>query len=88
MKNSQIIKSTININAANFEALKEMVNNQFVGSMTEGINKGIEMLVKEYERNQYAIGMEKAMNDPAFIERTMKCQNEFDAIELEVDGEW
>jgi len=88
MKNSQMVKSTINISAANFEALKNMVNNQFVGSMTDGINKGIEMLIKEYERNQYAIGMEKAMNDPRFIERTMQCQKEFDSIDSEVDGEW
>jgi len=88
MKNSQMVKSTINISATNFEALKVMVNNQFVGSMTEGINKGIEMIIKEYERSQYALGMEEAIKDPKFIDRTMQCQKEFDSISSEVEGEW
>lgn len=38
------------------------------------------MIQKEYERSQYALGMDEAANDPKFIERTMQCQKEFDSI--------
>ena len=41
MANPTMVKSTINISTVNFEELKNLVSEQAISSMTEGINLGI-----------------------------------------------
>ena len=88
MANPTMVKSTINISAQNFEELKKLVCEQAISSMTEGINMGIEMLVKEKRRELYQKQMSEAANDKDYIDRTMNTQREFDKIDMEVSGQW
>ena len=88
MADINMVKSTINITSNNFEALKALVNEKAISSMTEGINLGVELLVKEKRREMYKKQMEEAAKDKRFIKRTTEVQNEFDKIDMEVSGEW
>ena len=88
MADINMVKSTINITSNNFEALKTLVNEKAISSMTEGINLGVELLVKEKRREMYKKQMEEAAKDKSFIKRTTEVQNEFDKIDMEVSGEW
>ena len=45
--------------------------------MTEGINHGVEMLVKEKRREFYTKQMAEAAKDKAFLERTLESQRDF-----------
>ena len=83
MANSTMVKSTINITLVNFEELKELVSKNVISSMTEGINLGVEMLIKEKRRELYAKKMAEAAKDKAFLERTLGSQRDFDRIESE-----
>ena len=83
-----MIKSTINISANNFDELKKLVADKVISSMTEGINLGIEMLIKEKKRELYYKQMEEASKDKDYIERTLGVQKEFDKIDKGVPGEW
>ena len=88
MADINMVKSTINITSNNFEALKALVNEKAISSMTEGINLGVELLVKEKRREMYKKQMEEAAKDKSFLERTISVQKEFDKIDMEVSGEW
>ena len=88
MADINMVKSTINITSNNFEALKALVNEKAISSMTEGINLGVELLVKEKRREMYKKQMEEASKDKSFLKRTTEVQNEFDKIDMEVSGEW
>ena len=82
------VKSTVNIQTAYFEELKNLVSEKAIASMTEGINLGIGMLIREKRKETYMKQMEEAAKDRDFIERTMKAQCEFDKIDAEVSGQW
>ena len=84
----QYIKTTINIKSEYKQQLNELVDRKIIASTTDGINQGIELLLKEKKKQQYINEMEKAALDKSFIERTMNSQNEFDAIEMENFEEW
>lgn len=88
MAKSTMVKSTINITLVNFEELKELVSKNVISSMTEGINLGVEMLIKEKRRELYVKKMAEAAKDKAFLERTLGSQRDFDRIESEVSGQW
>ena len=88
MANPTMVKSTINISAINFEELKSLVSEQAISSMTEGINLGIEMLIKEKRREIYQKEMSEAANDKDFLDRTLNSQHDFDQIDTEVSGQW
>ena len=88
MADYNMVKSTINISVNNFNSLKELVSTKEIGSMTEGINLGIEMLIKEKRRESYAKQMEAAARDKEFLKRTLEVQKEFDKIDTGVSEEW
>ena len=88
MAKEKMIKSTINISASNYEKLKCLVASNLISSMTDGINIGIDLLIKEKEKEEYEKMMSEAMNDKDFVERTIKVGKEFDLIEGEAPGEW
>lgn len=88
MANTAMVKSTINISSVNFEELKNLVSENVISSMTEGINLGVEMLIKEKRKELYAKQMSEAAKDKAFLERTLAAQRDFDKIDAEVSGHW
>lgn len=88
MADINMVKSTINITSNNFEALKALVSEKAISSMTEGINLGLELLIKEKRREMYKKQMEEAAKDKNFLARTIEVQKEFDKIDAEVSGEW
>lgn len=88
MANTAMVKSTINISSVNFEELKNLVSENVISSMTEGINLGVEMLIKEKRKELYAKQMAEAAKDKAFLERTLGAQRDFDKIDAEVSGQW
>ena len=77
-----MVKSTIFISIKNFEDLKKLVFQQAISSMTEGINMGIEMLVREKRRELYQKQMSEAAHDKDYMDRTLNSQHDFDNIDI------
>jgi hypothetical protein len=82
------VKSTVNINKENMDNLKKLVSEKVITSLTDGINEGLDMLIKSKKKELYAKQLEAAAKDKNFLERTLTCQREFDNIESGAPGEW
>lgn len=86
-----MIKSTVNIDKYYKEQLEYLVSINELNSVTEGINIAIAEYVKDKQKALYAQQMRQAAQDPAFINRTMTAQKDFEKIEtidLSKDSEW
>lgn len=81
------VKSTVNIYKTYKDQLEELVKNKEISSITDGINLGIAMLIKEKNRELYARQMSQAAKDKDFVERTARAQEEFKYADGEV-GQW
>ena len=88
MKNTATVKNTFNLTVSNYQELKRLVDNNFISSMTEGVNLGIELLVIEMRKKSYYEQMKKAALDKDYIQRTVSSQKDFDNLYDEVPGEW
>ncbi|MBR6331709.1 MAG: hypothetical protein IKR78_01060 [Dehalococcoidales bacterium] len=88
MSKALTVKNTFNMSLSNYEELKKLVENKSISSITEGINLGIELLIKEKRMENYRNQMAKAAKDKEFMRRTLSSQNEFDKLHDEVLGEW
>lgn len=82
------IKTTVNLNPEYRNQLNELVKDNLISSVTDGINQAIQLLIKEKKNQQYIKRIVEAAQDISFIERTMMIQKEFDAIETEDFEEW
>lgn len=78
MKSEKTIEYTVNITSANYEKLKALVDEKEIASINEGIDLGIEMLIKEKRREMYKRKMEEAAKDIGFMNRTTSVSREFE----------
>ncbi|HCA30606.1 MAG TPA: hypothetical protein DEP23_14155 [Ruminococcaceae bacterium] len=82
------VKSTININKYYKEQLEDLVKQNVLTSLTEGINLAIEKFVNEKQKEVYNKQMQEAAQDADFMKRTLSSQLDFEKIDIEVNGEW
>lgn len=83
-----IVKSSVNISKANMDDLKLLVSQNMIASLTDGVNQGLELLIKAKKKELYAKQLAAAVKDKNFMERTLTCQRDFDNIENGTPGEW
>ena len=86
-----IVKSTINIDKELKEQLENLVKEEKISSLTEGINNAIYEYLKKMKRLSYEMKMKEAAQDSAFMARTMRVQEEFEGLDREIDlgdDEW
>jgi len=82
------IKTTINLKVEYKKQLNELIEEEIISSTTDGINQAVQLLLKEKKKQKYMKKMAAAAQDKSFIERTMKTQKDFDAIETEDFEKW
>ena len=68
------------------DELKQMADKKVVSSVNQGIRLAVENFVTTQKQQEYANLMHEAMNDEAFIKRTMDTQNDFSFADEEVAG--
>ena len=68
--------------------LRELAKEKKIPSVNYAINVALDMYLKEQKAADYKAQMENAGKDKAFLERTLNCANDFNAIDGEVDGKW
>jgi len=88
MTNLNMVKITVNIEKEYFEQLKDMVADEMIGSMTDGINQAIDLLIKYKYKERYVKLMETAMDDEDFKRRTMEYSNDFEIREIGGNDKW
>ena len=70
------------------EELKELAKEKIIPSVNFAINEALDDYLKSRKAAQYAAMMQEAANNPAFLERTMGCAEDFTAVDSEVSGKW
>jgi len=80
-----MVKSTLNIVKENKEGLENLVKENEISSVTEGVNIAIKQFLLQKRSEQYARQMKEAASDKDFIKRTESVNNEFKYADVELD---
>ena len=67
------------------DELKALADKKIVPSVNQGIRLAIERFVEFEKQREYANLMQDAMEDEAFIKRTMDTHNDFAFVDKESD---
>lgn len=70
------------------DELKKLAKAQRIPSVNFAIREAIDEYLKQVKKREYDEMMKAASNDRAFVERTVKCANDFIFSDSEVSGEW
>ena len=65
-----------------------MAQDNVIPSIDQGILTAIEEFVKAHKRSTYEASMREAADDPNYIERTIKMQEDFAEVDSEDFDEW
>ena len=84
----EAIKRTLAIEAQNKQGIDSLVSRKVYPSFTAAVNDAIAEMLRRQRKKEYEEMMAHAAKDKAFMERTMRAQAEFDAMESEVDAQW
>ena len=68
--------------------LKELLKDNAIPSVNYAINEAVYEFLKSRKTAQYEALMKEAGNDAAFLARTLKCAEDFSAVDSEVPGTW
>ena len=70
------------------DELKELAKEKIIPSVNFAINEALGDYLKNRKAAQYEAMMQDAARNPAFLERTMGCAEDFSAVDCEVSGKW
>jgi len=70
------------------DEMKSMADKKIIPSVSQGIRLAIESFITIQKQQKYANSLKDAMNDNAFIKRTMDTQNDFAVVDEESVGSW
>ena len=82
------IKYTTVLPKACIDELKSLAEKKIVPSVSQGIRLAVENFVATQKQQEYINSMQEAMNDKAFIKRTMDTQNDFSFVDEEEAETW
>ena len=82
------IKYTTVLQKENIEALKSLVSEKVIPSVSQGIRIAVENFIISKNKDIYEKLMREAAGDENFMRRTQKVQTEFNDIDIELDGQW
>ena len=68
--------------------LKELAREEKIPSVNYAINEAIDGYLKEKKADQYKTLLKEAGQDKAFLARTIRCAEDFSAVDGEVSGGW
>lgn len=88
MNTPKTVRYTATLPAVYIEELKELINCGQLASINVGIKEAVDEYLKRQKKEQFDALMKQAANDDAFMERTLKCAEDFSFSDGEVQGEW
>ena len=68
--------------------LRELAKAKKIPSVNFAIKKALDEYLKNQKAAQYYNLMKEAGHDQAFLDRTHRCEEDFNAIDSEVSGTW
>ena len=70
------------------DEMKHLAEKKIVPSVSQGVRLAIEHFIAAQKQKEYVNSLQDAMNDHAFIQRTMDTQTDFAVVDGEVAGSW
>lgn len=88
LNTAKTVRFTATLPSVYVDELKQLANKQQIPSVNFAIRQAIDEYLKQAKKREYDELMKAAANDKAFMERTMKCAEDFSFSDSEVLGEW
>lgn len=86
--NMQTTRFTATIPVCFINELKELAKADKIPSVNYAIRQAVEDYLAQVRKTQYNEMMKEAAKDKRFINRTIKCDEDFSFADGEVQGEW
>ena len=84
----ETIRYTATLPLAYVDELKAMAREKKISSVNSAINEALDAYLKNRKAAQYEALMKEAGRDKSFLDRTVKCAEDFKIVDSEVSGEW
>ena len=68
--------------------LKELAKEKVIPSINFAVTEAVREYIKAIKYARYEASMKEAVQDEAFLARTLKCAEDFKYVDAEVSGEW
>lgn len=85
---TKTIQYTATLPSDYIDELKQLTKTQQISSVNFGIREALDEYLKQVKKRKYDEMVKAAAKDKSFIERTMKCTEDFSFSDSEVEGEW
>jgi DNA polymerase/3'-5' exonuclease PolX len=85
---TKTVRYTATLPSVHINELKEMAKIKKIPSVNFAINEALNEYLKRNKKAQYEALMKEAGHDEAYLERTLKCAEDFTAVDGEVANEW
>ncbi len=85
---TKTVRFTATLPSVYIDELKQLTKEQQIPSVNFGIRQALDEYLKQVKKREYDAMMKAAANDQAFMERTMKCAEDFSFSDSEAQGEW
>ena len=82
------IRYTATLPNSQMETLRELVKEDKIASVNQGICEAVSEYIAALERENYAAQMRMASSDADFQSRTSSCQNAFEDVDNEGITSW
>lgn len=88
LNTAKTVRFTATLPSIYIDELKQLAKEQQIPSVNFAIRQALDEYLKQAKKREYDEMMKAAANDKAFVERTMKCAEDFSFSDSEVLGEW
>lgn len=88
LNTNRTVRFTATLPSEYIDELKLLAKEQQIPSVNFAIKQALDEYLKQLKKLKYDEMMRAASNDKAFLERTMKCSDDFSFSDNEVTGEW
>jgi len=82
------VRYTATLPQSYVDVLKEMADQNIVPSINYAINEALADYIVSRKNARYEQAMKEAGRDASFLERTVKCGEDFEYADGEVSGKW
>lgn len=88
LNTTKTVRYTATLPSDYIDELKQLVKTQQIPSVNFAIRQALDEYLKQAKKREYEEMMKAAAKDQSFMERTMKCAEDFSFSDGEVQGEW
>ena len=88
LNTTKTVRYTATLPSYYIDELKLLAKSQQIPSINFAIRQALDEYLKQAKKREYDEMMKAAAKDTSFMERTMKCAEDFSFLDSEVQGEW